>query len=175
MKTYQYKKEGFNVIQKKAILVSIPVVIFITGILIFINYPITTSEGWNALFITLLILVGAGSFGVAKGLNRQKEIFNSYTLSIDGWHVQREQLNTPTIKINRNEIKEIAKNKDGSFWIKGLQSADQIYVSNQIENYNELEEELSYIQEIKTLTSGHYPKKCVNIKFCYSGVRLNRA
>ena len=62
--------------------------------------------------------------------------------------ITREQLNTPTISIYFNDIKEIVKHKNGGFTIKGKQTVDLIVIPVQIDNYSQLETALQKIQPL---------------------------
>ena len=102
----------------------------------------------NVLPFVIPLMAGAVGFGLYKGINRQKVLFESYTLIISDNLVTRKQLNTPTISIYFNEIKEIARNTKGGFTIKGKTAADLIAIPAQIENYAALEAALGQIQPI---------------------------
>ena len=85
------------------------------------------------------------------GIKRQKEIFGSYTLTIDNYKILREQLYTPTISILKSEIKEIINNSNQSFTIKSNANTDIIIVFSQIDEYDKLEKLLSEIKQITIL------------------------
>lgn len=152
MRTYKNKRDGFKEIQKRALRTSLPVIglslIFDIGI----GYINSDSGQVNTLPFLILILLAAGGFGIYKGLNRQKQLFESYTLTIDEESIKREQLNTSPIKILKTEIKDIQQNKDGHITIRGRDKADLITITNQIDNLEELENELRTIAEIKLVS-----------------------
>ncbi len=101
-----------------------------------------------ALLILIPVMTAAVWIGITRGINRQKGLFESYTLTITSNTVTRTQMNTPTISLYFNEIREIAKNKNGSFTIKGTNAADVIGIPAQIENYDALEIALGQIKPI---------------------------
>ncbi len=109
-------------------------------------------------FLIPFIAVAVG-FGLYRGVNRQKTLFDSYTLTITNNLITREQFNTPTISIYFNDIKEIAKHKDGSFTIKGKDATDLIGVPPQIDNYSQLETTLQNIQPITAKDSVSFLQK----------------
>lgn len=96
------------------------------------------------LFMTLLVILG-----ISRGIRRQREIFNSFTFTIEEDSILREQHLTPEVRIPFDEIKEIVKNNEGDFIIKGKASKNQfIIIPSQVEKGIELEENLSVIKEI---------------------------
>lgn len=102
----------------------------------------------NVLPFAIPIATLALGLGLYRGTNRQKALFESYVLTITNNLITREQLNTPTISIYFNEVKEIAKHKNGSFSIKGKDATDLIGIPSQIANYSQLETTLQSIQTI---------------------------
>ncbi len=97
--------------------------------------------------------MGALAFGLYRGINRQKEIFDSYRLTLDNNGITREQHNTPTINIAKADLSEIIKNPNGSFTIKGNSTVNVIGVPSQIDDYENLELSLAEIRQISTKTS----------------------
>jgi hypothetical protein len=97
----------------------------------------------------MAVSVGLGLF---RGTNRQKRRFESYQLILTNNLITREQFNTPTISIYFNDIKEIVKNKNGSFSIRGKDARDLIAIPAQIEKYTALENALT---QIKPFTTKH--------------------
>ena len=99
------------------------------------------------LFI-IPILLGTFGFGLFFGIKSQSEIFYSYSLAFDGKQITRDQHNTDMISILYAEIKEITKNSNGSFTIKGDPIFDAIEVPAQIENHERLEQLLNEIKQV---------------------------
>jgi uncharacterized membrane protein YecN with MAPEG domain len=149
MKTYKNKKDGFKEIQQRSLRLTLPIAGLAMIFGLWIGYSNSDSGQINTLPYAILIGLIAGGFGIYKGLNRQRLLFDSYVLTVDGELLQREQLNTPIVKIVKNEIQDIQKNKLGHITIRGRNKIDFIIVTNQIENYAELENELKLFGEIK--------------------------
>ena len=80
------------------------------------------------------IVLGALAFGLYRGVNRQKEIFDSYRLTLDNNAITREQHKTPTITISNTDVIEIVKNSNGSFTLKGNSPVNVIGVPSQIDD-----------------------------------------
>jgi hypothetical protein len=150
MNVFKIRQDGFKEIRKKMLLRSIPMLLIAAAVAITISIVNTKqkeSEA-NILPIVIPIAVLALSFGLYRGVNKQKALLESYTLTITNNLVTRQQLNTPTISIYFNDIKEIAKHKNGSFTIKGEEAVDLIAIPGQIDEYLQLETRLQQIQPI---------------------------
>jgi hypothetical protein len=93
------------------------------------------------------------TFSLYRTINRQKVLLESYRLQIDGTSIKREQSNTPVISIAYEEIREIVKNANGSFTIKGKSVLNAIGIPTQVDNYEQLEQLLSEIRPLTVKTT----------------------
>lgn len=118
-----------------------------------------TASGVNVLLVIIPLIGLSVGLGLYRGLNRQRKLLESYQLTLANNLIIREQLNTPTISIYFNDIKEITKNKNGSFSIRGKDPTDVILIPAQIENYIELENTLTQIKSFATKSSKSYLQK----------------
>ena len=150
MQTFKIKEGGFKEIKKQALLRMVPIMIIVVSLGIVISFINSDDKATSIKVLPFVVtLVGvAGGLAINRGINRQKALFDSYTLTITNNLITREQLNTPTVSIYFNDIKQIVKNKNGSFLIKSKGAADLIGVPAQIEHYLQLEETLQNIQPI---------------------------
>lgn len=150
MQTFAISQGGFKEIKKKILITRIPIMIIAVagGIAISTINSKNKADDVNVLPFVIPLMAVAVGFGLYKGINRQKALFESYTLTISDNLVTRKQLNTPTISIYFSEIKEIVRNANGSFTIKGKTAADLIVIPAQIEDYAALEAALQQIQPI---------------------------
>lgn len=151
MQQFKIRQDGFKEIRKNTLLRSIPIFVILI-IFIVVTGTINSrnkAEDINTLPFIIPIILGAASFGIYRGIKKQAALFASYTLSISNNLIRREQLNTPAISIYYNDVKEILKNKNGSFTIKGKVTSDLIGIPAQIDNYAQLE---ATLQNIKTIT-----------------------
>ena len=105
------------------------------------------------------IVLGALAFGLYRGVNRQKEIFDSYRLTLDNNAITREQHKTPTITISNTDVIEIVKNSNGSFTIKGNSPVNVIGVPSQKDDYEKLEKSLAEIRKISLKSSEPFLQK----------------
>lgn len=147
---FKIRPDGFNEIKKKMLIKAIPISLIAIAVGLTISFfnPNTQNGNINILPIVVPICLGALAFGLFRGVNRQKELFESYTLTIDDNFVTRQQKNTPTIQIPISDITEIIKNQNGIFTIKGKLSSDIIGVPSQIDNYDKLENILTQIRPL---------------------------
>lgn len=147
---FQIKENGFTEIKKTMIIKTIPIAILATGTGLAISHFNTNgqSSDVNVLPFVIPIIIGALAFGLFKGINRQKGLFESYKLIINENEIIREQNNTQTISIPRNEIKSIIRNPKGILTIVGNSNTEIIGVPSQINNSEKLEQILSQIKPI---------------------------
>jgi hypothetical protein len=150
MQVFKFRQDGLKEIRKKVLLRSIPLLLIAVaaGITISTINSKQKENDLNVLPIIIPLIAAALGFGLYRGVNRQKALLESYKLTISNNLVTREQLNTPTISIYFNDIKEIAKHKNGSFTIKGKEAVDLIGIPAQIDDYSRLETALQQIQTI---------------------------
>jgi len=150
MQIFKIREDGFKEIRKKMLQRSIPLLLIAGAVGITISTINSKQEknDVNVLPIIIPVMAVALGFGIYRGVNRQKGLFESYTLTITNNLITREQQNTPTISIYFNDVKEIAKHKNSSFTIKGKETVDLIGIPAQIENISQLETALQQIQPI---------------------------
>ncbi len=147
---FQIKENGFAEIKKAMIVKTIPIAILAAGTGLAISHFNTNgqSSDVNVLPFVIPIIIGALAFGLFKGINRQKGLFESYKLIINENEIVREQNNTQTVSIPRNEIKSIIRNPKGILTIIGNSNTEIIGVPSQINNSEKLERILSEIKPI---------------------------
>ena len=146
MKVYKNKFNGFAEIRRKIVLRTIPLMVLVLAFVIGTGYNDGDLSTLPYLLVLLLVALG---FGIYRGIVRQRRLFESYTLTIDEDSIQREQLNTATVRIRRGEVAEILKSEVGGFVIRGRNRADFIIVPNQIENAAELELDLCQFGDVR--------------------------
>ena len=105
----------------------------------------------STLPLLVPLMVGCLGFGTYRGVTRQKQIYDSYALTITETQLTREQHNTPTVSIPVADVTSITKNRNGSFTIKGAAALDVIGVPKQMDHYEALEEELNAVHPLAIL------------------------
>lgn len=158
MQTFKINPDGFKEIRKQILIKTLPILLIAVtaGIIISsLNETHTKDDIYNWLIVIPIVGIAVG-FGLVRGINRQKTIFESYTLIVEGNLIKREQFNSQTISIYFNDISDIIKNKNGSFTIKGKSEKGIISIPEQIDNYSDLENSLSQIMPITQKTKGSF-------------------
>lgn len=147
---YQIKENGFDEIKKKIILRVVPIALIAMIGGLTINHFTTNGQSSNMNVLPFLIpfIIVIMALGIRKAVKRQKDIFNSYKLIIDNQKIIRQQHLTPDIEIPLEEIKEIIKNKNGTFIIKGEKLSNTISIPSQLEKIDEVEVKLAEITKI---------------------------
>ncbi len=147
---FQIKENGFKEVKKAMLIKSIPILILAAGAGVAISYlnPNGPPSDVNVFPFVIPIIIGALVFGLLKGINRQKGLFESFKLIINENEIIREQVNTPTISIAYNDVKSIIRNPNGILTIVGNSTSDIIGVPSQINNLEKLEQLLTQVQPI---------------------------
>ena len=150
MPDYRIRPDGFKEIRSKQqkILVVIPLIIALFVIPTTIYNAKEKTDFIITLPVTIILFTVIFYFTIRKVIRKQKELLESYALTINDNTITRYQLNTPTISIYHSEVKEILKTTNSGFIIKGNASEDIILVPSQIDNYHELEARLNGIKII---------------------------
>jgi hypothetical protein len=149
-KEYRLLPNGFKEIRKQLLLKLVPLVFIAGATGLFIAHKTSDKFDITTFYLAVPIASIAIVIGLNRGLNRQKELMESYVLTVDENSIKREQFNTPVIHIYKREVKEITKNKNGSFSIKTSDKTECITVPAQLENSKELEAELLKIIPISS-------------------------
>jgi hypothetical protein len=163
MEQFKIKQDGFKEIKKAILIKSLPILILSAIAGIVMSYFNASPDDVYFLPFVLPFLIplvaGALLFGITKGLDRQKELFESYLITFDNDCIIREQLNTSTITISNAEITEIIKKKNGSYSIKGNSNIHVIEVPAQLLDIERFEKLLTEIKPISERNNESILKK----------------
>ena len=157
---FRTRPGGFNEIKKRMLIRRIPIALIavIGGFAITLYNTGNLQSNSSSLLFTVIICLAVLGYGWYVSIKRNKEIFDSYILTIDDNSISREEINTPSIKLAFRDIKEIARNKNNSFTIRGRAARDVIFVPAQMAHYEKVEVLLSRIMPI-TKPATHPLKK----------------
>lgn len=150
MQQFRIKPNGFAAVRKKMIRRVIPTMLIalIGGIVVtYFNTQGKMGDS-NVLPFIIPFFIIVMAFSLFRSINRQKKLFESYTLTIEDNVITRQMVNTPEITIYFHEVKEIIKSMEGGFTIKGLEPSDIIIIPIQVENYAELEALLNQVKAV---------------------------
>jgi hypothetical protein len=148
MEVFKIREDAFKEIQKKMLLRTIATMTIsvVLGISISVINTNTDLVGYDYLLYlipTILLIYGFGAYQV---MNKQKKLLQTYTLTIGDNLITREQYDTPSVAIHYFEIKEIIKEKNETFTVRG--EKDVISIPKQIDDYAHLENTLGTIQTV---------------------------
>lgn len=165
MEQFKIRKDGFKEIKKATLIKTIPLSILagIGGLIISYFNTNMHKTDVNVFLFIIPILIGLSIFGHFRVIRKQKEILDSYIITIDNNGITREQHNTPTITISNVDVIKIIKNSNGSFTIKGNSNIDVIGIPSQIDDYDKLEKLLSEIKQISTKSREAFLQKISGI------------
>src|SRR6185436_3523286 len=101
MEQYKIKPNGFREIRKQLLLRTLPISILAIAVGLGVAFSNPTMQDspvniWPLLIPFILFTTG---FGTWRAINRQKQLFESYCLTISDTGISREQKNTPSISI----------------------------------------------------------------------------
>ena len=148
MQQFKIRKEGFKEIRKRYLYITISV--YLTIILVVTIVPFVKSGSDKAdissLPFTFILLAVILTVIIYRNTVKQKKLLESYVLIIDKNLIAREMINVKPVSIYFNEISSIAKNKKGSFIVRGKSAQEIIIITSQIENYSEVENILRSIK-----------------------------
>lgn len=155
MKEFKLTPEGRKQLQKRQLLRTIPIFLLAGGIGLAMSRlgPKGKETDLTAMLIAIFILTVYISFSLYRGVKRQRQLLESYTLSITSTTVMREMANTPPVCLYATEIREIVRAKSGAFTLRGKERTDVIYIPCQINDYAAVESALESIRPIADKSS----------------------
>ena len=105
------------------------------------------------IFSIVIVLVIVCLVSFTRAIKSQKQLLESYALTITENSITRYQFNFPTISLYHTEVQEILKTSKNGFIIKGKTAEDIIYVPPQIDNRDDVETRLNQIKPITVYRS----------------------
>lgn len=116
---------------------------------ILISFAVNRSSGDISLvYFVVGIMIVVGIFGTYRSYQRQKELFESFSLIIDEYSITRVIQNTRSVTIKTQQITKITKAKAGNFIINGVTKGEVIYIPAQIDHYEKVLEMLEKIRPV---------------------------
>jgi hypothetical protein len=180
-KLFRIKPGGFREIRTRFLLVYIPLMLAAStsGILIAHYNTGHRSGDTGSLFIAMPVFIIIIAWNIFRSLKRQKELFESFSLAIDGQAVVRVQKNLPQLTLPYSAITRITKQKNGCISINTARSYNCIQVPAQIENYEQLEAALNEIKPLEQKTANLVPFYCTALVLLvialFAGVGLSHS
>jgi len=150
MNQYLIGEEGIKKFRRRYFNILLPIVAGGAVIYLTINLMSThNSDGITPIIITVAMISYLG-FMLMRTFKKQKQMLQSYRLTITDNEIIREQMNTPPLTINFMEVKEIMKTKKGSFIVRGVSRTDLIQIPYWVDDLPGLEEQLEKFSTITT-------------------------
>lgn len=154
MEQFRTNPTAFKELRKSTLKKTIPIMVIAMAVGVTISQVNSSRSGtetdWYLILILIPFLLGIMWFSLNKAMNRRKQLYDSYRLTIENDRIYREQYNTPTIYLSNADINKIVRNPDGGFTIRGNNTSDVILVPALIVNHERLEDLLSEKKEISS-------------------------
>jgi hypothetical protein len=149
-KQYKVGPRGLKELRRKTLLTIVPILVIAVVIGLSISHSNSRGKDLSTLFITIPLMVLFLFYSIYSSLKRKIALFKSYTLTVDGATITREQMDTPTISIQKWDITDVIRAKNNWLTIKTYKVQDVIMVPPHIEGYMELKDQLESISPINT-------------------------
>jgi hypothetical protein len=151
MQTLKLSEKGVKELSRRKILKFLLITATLISIIAYINLSIinTTEIDLMPLLSGLGFMILIMGISVYRGLANQMALLRSYTIVITDTSIKREQLNTPTITLDFDEVVAINQYPNGSLEVIGPSINASIVIPHQIENRQDIERNLN---KIKSLT-----------------------
>lgn len=169
---YTIRPDKFKDLRKQILLKQILRILLVTTIAIAVSYYSTDDniqESMSFWISMVLFLIIFQVILLMFGMKKYNKMLDGFIFTITETEVRREMKGMPTIRIRFENIKSIAKDKTGSFIIRGDNKFDLISISANVINYERLEKSLSQIRDIE-LKNELMPER--NRRIAYSVVML---
>jgi len=154
METYYNKPLDAAVLRRRVIVQRLP--IFVISAIIGIGAVLMTSNNTHLGFLIYAVLLSfifvVFVFNTIKAIRTEKEIYNSYSLTITENSLIRKKEGLATASISFNSIEQITETKQGYLVIK-IQPKSVIIVPPTIERYQEVK---ALLNEIKPISLAPY-------------------
>jgi len=140
MKTFKLDPCGFKEIRQKTLLRTIPIAVLaaLAGLYISSVNQNTGTSSLDTLPIVIPIMIVALCFGIFSGLKRQKDMWDTYELTIDGETISRTQNNVPTVTIKKDDLQEIVESPQGHILLKTGNRTNLINIPSSVQDRDEL-------------------------------------
>jgi hypothetical protein len=154
MQQFRTDPAYFSKVKRRIMLAAIPLAVGAIVFALIANYfpSGNGNPSVNILPMVIPLIMMAFSIGLYLAINRQKKLFDSFKITFSENVIARYQFNSPPFKIPFEEITEICKNADNSFFVKGKSVADQMIIPAHMENPAAIEHLLNQIKPVTAST-----------------------
>lgn len=169
MSTFEYNAGRFADVRKIILTRSAPIILIATVAGLYLGLRDVNAQpgpiNFILIILPLVILLSLFSLwkGMARGIKRQRVLYDSYRLTVDDGGITRMQFDTPTIHIANKDISRIFKSANGGFTITGCNQHEVIVIDERINNHVELEQLLLRIKPIDDIPRRSLLEKIPNL------------
>jgi hypothetical protein len=136
MQTFCFKRDSWPSFRNQVLLRTSILGILAVGTGLFVAGGDSMDE--PVLWISLIVVGGAISVGLYRGIQRQRLFWQSFEIVLTGDEIVRRQANTPEVKIHRSEVRQICEVPGKSIAIYGPNRFQIIAAPAWIESYQDL-------------------------------------
>lgn len=150
-KNFTIKPNGFKEVRKRVLIRTIPILLIALSTGLSISYYNQSKKDGDStvLYIVIPLLLVYGCISISRSLKKRKQIFESFTLTIDANSIWRDLKDTPSIHIFLTEIEQIHILPNRDLVIKTKEKANLIWVPSQVQDFEELKAMLSEIKPLE--------------------------
>jgi hypothetical protein len=148
MQQFKIRPEGYKVIRNKTFSWFIPIMIVALFLVFYTNIYKSEKYDKNSLLFVIPVMLLMMVFILYRITHKQKQLLESYTLTIENNVITREQLNARPVSLYFREVVRVSKLKNNIIVIRGEKPGETIIVPAQIENYGQLEQILQQVKPI---------------------------
>jgi len=132
MQTFTLDPNGFKEVWRKTLRFTVPLMLLAFSFPWVIAALGDRPSPGESTPILIALFVAVFAFSLFRSMKRQKQLWETYELTVDGDTISRKQDNTPIITLNRSEIVEIIENAEGHLQIKTAARTNFITVPSSI-------------------------------------------
>ncbi len=148
MYTFKTKPDGFRQIRRTMIFRDFPLLLLgiSSGILVVMFGKLERPINWYLPGTVFLILAVIIAFLFLQIITTRRHIYEDFLLTIDEDGITREQYDTDTLTVAKDEVSKIYKTSNGGLVIEGVPGSDAIIIPPQMEESDKLKRLLSDIK-----------------------------
>ena len=148
MNTYGVRPGDFEAFKNRLLLLNGLIFLSVSVGLVFI-FPFRDKIGIIAMTTAIVLVLIIAFFAIKRTIRRLREVWSTYSLTIDDDFILRTQLHHADIKIHKDEIKTIKKSFTGDLVVKSSDWRKFLIIPRSLNGLEEVERLLSQWKPIK--------------------------
>lgn len=158
MAVYKINPKGIDTLRKKMTIISLGSLVVIIIVMLILNRN-SMASGDNTMLYVIPIVSAYILFSIWRTTKKQRKALEAFTLTIKDDEIVVQQLGDHVHTINFMEIRKIIKTSKGHFLIQGEGAGNRVAIPKYVEDYDQLEAELSKLGEIQTDVKDPFKQK----------------